>query len=154
MTSRYIRAQNFTHTKSHEERVGPLTGIANSTQIFGTGVPLVAFSDMPLQDSSLLLPIFPSLSRDVMSPGELLGLKSLVMPDSVMPVVVDNATEMQLVLGGIVMDIENRNTTEVVFMDAEWNISRNIGVSCIQLYFESVPEKIFIFRVSHPSFED
>jgi len=47
MTAYYIRAQALTLTKSHEEHIGPLKGVAVSVQQYGYGDPQVVFSDDP-----------------------------------------------------------------------------------------------------------
>lgn len=49
MDSRYIRAQALTLTKAHDERVGPLAGIAKSLKLYGHPNPRVVFSDDPLK---------------------------------------------------------------------------------------------------------
>jgi hypothetical protein len=49
MDSRYIQAQALTLTKGHEERAGPLSGIAQSIKLYGLADPVVAFSDDPVK---------------------------------------------------------------------------------------------------------
>jgi hypothetical protein len=49
MDSKYIRAQTLTLTKAHEERVGPLMGVANSIKLYGYDNPAVAYSDDPIK---------------------------------------------------------------------------------------------------------
>ncbi len=49
MSSYYIRSQALTVTKSHEERIGPLMGIARSTRKYGYKEPAVVFSDDPMK---------------------------------------------------------------------------------------------------------
>jgi hypothetical protein len=49
MDSKYIQAQTLTLTKAHEERIGPLTGVANSIKLYGHDDPGVAFSDDPIK---------------------------------------------------------------------------------------------------------
>ena len=49
MSSRYIRAQALTLTKAHEERAGPLLGIAKSTKKYGYDDPAIVFSDDPVK---------------------------------------------------------------------------------------------------------
>ena len=49
MTSDYIRAQALTLTKAHEERAGPLSGIAKSAKKYGYDDPAVVFSDDPVK---------------------------------------------------------------------------------------------------------
>jgi hypothetical protein len=52
MDSRYIRAQSLTLTKSHEERIGPLSDIATSIKLYGHKDPPIAFSDDPVKVNS------------------------------------------------------------------------------------------------------
>jgi hypothetical protein len=54
MTSHYIRAQALTLTKAHDERLGPLEGIANSLRQFGFDPPPVVYSDDPVKVSYCL----------------------------------------------------------------------------------------------------
>ena len=49
MDSRYIRAQALTLTKAHDERLGPLSAIARSVDLYGHPKPHVAFSDDPVK---------------------------------------------------------------------------------------------------------
>jgi hypothetical protein len=55
MASFFIRSQALTLTKSHEERLGPLMGIAASAKRYGHGDPAVVFSDDPIKVSPLLM---------------------------------------------------------------------------------------------------
>jgi hypothetical protein len=57
MDSRYIRAQTLTFTKAHDERHGPLKGVADSIQRYGHPLPKIVFSDDPVKVSSLLIRI-------------------------------------------------------------------------------------------------
>lgn len=61
MTSRYIRKQTLTLTKSHEERYGPLADIARSAQLYGHDKPLIAFSDDPVKVCASDWLYFPQL---------------------------------------------------------------------------------------------
>jgi hypothetical protein len=51
MSPYYIRGQTLTLTKGHEERAGPLMGIANSGRMYGHSDPVVAYSDDPIKVS-------------------------------------------------------------------------------------------------------
>jgi hypothetical protein len=51
MNSHFIRAQALTLTKAHEERAGPLSGIAKSAKKYGYDDPAVVFSDDPVKVS-------------------------------------------------------------------------------------------------------
>jgi len=52
MDSRYIRAQALTFTKAHDERHGPLKGVANSIKRYGHPLPQIVFSDDPIKVST------------------------------------------------------------------------------------------------------
>jgi hypothetical protein len=58
MDSRYIRAQALMLTKAHEERAGPLTGVANSIQLYGYDYPSLAFSDDPVKVCTSLYKLY------------------------------------------------------------------------------------------------
>jgi hypothetical protein len=58
MSKYYIRAQALTFTKSHEERAGPLMGIAQSLKKYGYDEPAVAYSDDPVKVSRKILSFF------------------------------------------------------------------------------------------------
>ena len=49
MSPYYIRGQTLTLTKGHEERAGPLKGIAHSRRMYGHRDPVVAYSDDPIK---------------------------------------------------------------------------------------------------------
>lgn len=49
MTTWSIRSQALTMTKSHEERIGPLLGIAQSAAKYGYSDPLIVYSDDPVK---------------------------------------------------------------------------------------------------------
>lgn len=54
MDSRFIRGQVLTLTKSHDERLGPLTDMAHSMKQFRHPDPPIAFSDDPVKVCLLL----------------------------------------------------------------------------------------------------
>ncbi|KAJ7925682.1 hypothetical protein B0H13DRAFT_2266228 [Mycena leptocephala] len=82
MTSRYIRAQALTLTKSHEERIGSSMGISESAKRYGLGDPLVAYTDDPIKDKVMLYSAFPSLAKNLAPMAAAHGLKSLTLPNS------------------------------------------------------------------------
>jgi hypothetical protein len=59
MDSRYIQAQALTLTKAHEERIGPLLGIAKSVRLYGYDDPGVVFSDDPVKVSDFIQILLP-----------------------------------------------------------------------------------------------
>ena len=61
MTSHYIRGQALTLTKAHDERLGPLLGIAQSLRKYGYPDPPVAYTDDPKKASGLILQLFAYL---------------------------------------------------------------------------------------------
>ncbi|KAJ7748446.1 hypothetical protein B0H14DRAFT_3604128 [Mycena olivaceomarginata] len=86
-------AQALTLTKGHEERIGPLMGIATSAKRYGLGEPLIAHSDDPVKDKGLLCAVFPNLGQDLTPMAAAHGLnlptELTVMMDS--PQLVQNA---------------------------------------------------------------
>lgn len=64
MDSRYIRGQALTLTKSHEERIGPLSDIAASVKLYGHDDPRIAFSDDPVKVNPTYC-IFGLLSNNI-----------------------------------------------------------------------------------------
>jgi len=54
MDQHYICAQVLTLTKAHEERVGPLMGVARSVKKYGYDDPAVVFSDDPVKVSDII----------------------------------------------------------------------------------------------------
>jgi hypothetical protein len=63
MDSCYIQAQALTLTKAHEERVGPLLGVAKSVRLYGYDGPSVVFSDDPVKVSVNYLNDFTTLEH-------------------------------------------------------------------------------------------
>lgn len=149
MTSKYIRSQTLTYTKAHEERIGPLSGVGRSSERYNTGKALVAFTDVPDQDYSLLTPLFPSLREKVAPAGVALGLKPLELPPDTKVIVLDTYERIALAISAILEPtLEDKARVVVVHLDAEWNITRTVGVSCIQILAEHIPNTIYILRVS------
>ncbi|KAJ7433193.1 hypothetical protein FB451DRAFT_1196390 [Mycena latifolia] len=105
MTSRYIRAQALTLTKSHEERIGPLMGIAASAKRYGLGEPLVAYSDDPIKDKAMLCTAFLSLAKDLTPMAAAHGLNSLTLP-----------TELKVVL------LDSMNLIQDIYARASWGL--------------------------------
>ncbi|KAJ7861486.1 hypothetical protein B0H13DRAFT_1900460, partial [Mycena leptocephala] len=77
-----IRAQALTLTKGHDERLGPLIGIAASAKLYGYRDPAVIYSDDPLKDKSMLLAAFPTLGENLTPMAAAHGLKPLSLPPS------------------------------------------------------------------------
>ena len=69
MDSRYIRAQALTFTKAHDERHGPLKGVANSIKRYGHSLPQIVFSDDPVKVSSLLFMLKVTANAVLFSKG-------------------------------------------------------------------------------------
>lgn len=170
MDGRYIRGQALTFTKSHDERLGPLMGIRRSGQRYGQPEPQVAFSDDPVkvsltcvhlqctmtqhlaifgQDKSLLCAAFPSLAENLAPMAAAYGLEEMKMPTEMRKW---NLNTHALIEGKLspLLDLvdSDANASLVVGFDAEWNVSRAVGVSWIQLAPESVHE-IYLIPVSH-----
>ncbi|KAJ7930158.1 hypothetical protein B0H13DRAFT_1858986 [Mycena leptocephala] len=139
MNSRGIRAQALTLTKSHEERIGPLRGIANSAKLYG-------FDD-PQVDKRLIYDAFPSLAKNLAPPVSPRGLESFKMPETVQIQLVSDPDLADKIFSSFteVLDAD-KDTHMCMSVDAEWNKSRNTGVSVLQIAPHS-EDTIFIIRI-------
>jgi hypothetical protein len=54
MDQHYICAQVLTLTKAHEERAGPLMGVAHSVKKYGYDDPAIVFSDDPVKVNDII----------------------------------------------------------------------------------------------------
>ncbi|KAJ7466068.1 hypothetical protein FB451DRAFT_1369813 [Mycena latifolia] len=145
MTSRYIRAQALTLTKSHEERIGPLMGIAKSAKRYGFGEPLVAYSDDPVKDKSMLCAAFPSLAENLTPIAVAHGLESLSLPATVKITYLDSISLVQDAFKSFVAALDADQQAHLcVSLDAEWNMSRRVGVSVLQIAPHLSPNTIYI----------
>ncbi|KAJ7434171.1 hypothetical protein FB451DRAFT_1379978 [Mycena latifolia] len=148
MTSRYIRAQALTLTKSHEERIGPLMGIAKSAKRYGFGEPLVAYSDDPVKDKSMLCAAFPSLAENLTPIAVAHGLESLSLPATVKITYLDSISLVQDAFKSFVAALDADQQAHLcVSLDAEWNMSRRVGVSVLQIAPHLSPNTIYIIPV-------
>jgi hypothetical protein len=167
MDSRYIRAQALTLTKAHDERLGPLSSIARSVDLYGHPKPRVAFSDDPVkvkvisilsilmsrfnehvQDKPLLKTAFPSLFENLTPIAAAHGLDSLDLPSSTCLMVLDTPSLVEGVLSSLLSPLDlDENMYMCVSLDAEWNVSRRVGVSIIQIAPHSRPDVIYIIPV-------
>ncbi|TEB22231.1 hypothetical protein FA13DRAFT_1819084 [Coprinellus micaceus] len=148
MDSRYIRAQALTLTKAHDERLEPLMAVAQSMHRYGYDDPPIAFSDDPVKDKSLLSAAFPGLSANLTPMAVAYGREPLSVPTSVRTILLDSPTLVEAALSSLMNLIEDGSSTSlVVGFDAEWNISRGVGVSVIQLMADLHPDEIFIIPV-------
>ncbi|KAJ7836589.1 hypothetical protein B0H14DRAFT_2589654 [Mycena olivaceomarginata] len=152
MDSRGIRAQALTLTKSHEERIGPLTGIAQSAKLYGFDDPLVVFSDDPIKsnsfkDKNLVYSAFPGLAKNLAPPPSASGLESLDIPANFRIQFLSDSVLVDKILSSFTEQLDNdENIHLCISLDAEWNISRTVGVSILQLAPHS-EDTIFIIPV-------
>lgn len=150
MDSRYIRAQTLTLTKAHEERNGPLKGVSDSIKRYGFSFPRVAFSDDPVKDKGMLLEHFPSLKENLTPLSAAYGLKAFQLPSSLSITILGSYQLVESALMTILAPLNEDPTANVcVSLDAEWNISRNEGVSILQIAPHSLPDNIFIIPVRY-----
>ncbi|KAJ7189729.1 hypothetical protein GGX14DRAFT_580474 [Mycena pura] len=134
MNSRGIRAQALTLTKSHEERIGPLEGIANSAKLYGFDEPEVVYTDDPLKDKRLIYAAFPSLAKNLAPAAAPRGLESLQIPKSVKVQFVSDSELVDKILCSFTATLDDDKDTHLCMsVDAEWNESRKTGVSILQI---------------------
>ncbi|KAJ7667374.1 hypothetical protein B0H17DRAFT_1142779 [Mycena rosella] len=134
MDSRGIRAQALTLTKSHEERIGPLKGIAKSVKLYGFDNPLVVFTDDPMKDKRLIYDAFPSLAKNLAPPPSPRGLEPFEIPESVRIQEVLSAELADNIFSSFTELLDSDAATHIcISLEAEWNVSRTTGVSILQI---------------------
>ncbi|KAJ7434441.1 hypothetical protein B0H11DRAFT_2208391, partial [Mycena galericulata] len=147
MNSRGIRAQALTLTKSHEERIGPLKGIANLAKLYGFDDPEVVFTVDPLKDKRLIYGAFPSLAKKLAPPVAPRGLDSFEMPETVKVQFILDAELVDNIFSQFTALLDDdRNTHLCMSIDAEWNESRKSGISILQIAPHS-EDTVFIIPV-------
>ncbi|KZT32687.1 hypothetical protein SISSUDRAFT_1133021 [Sistotremastrum suecicum HHB10207 ss-3] len=145
MNARYIRAQALTLTKSHDERYGSLIGIAQSAKEYGFEDPIIVFSDDPIKDKQLLHTAFPSLASGVVPPIASRGLDILKLPEQTEIHILNTLTLIDTRISALLLPLDEDPVASLcVSIDAEWNISRKIGVSLLQIAPHSMPNHIYI----------
>ncbi|KAF8233295.1 hypothetical protein L208DRAFT_1203220, partial [Tricholoma matsutake] len=123
MSSRYIRAQALTLTKAHEERIGPLSAIANSAKCYRHSDPVVAFSDDPVKDKKLTYSAFPSLSQNITPASAPSGLQHLELSASLSISVLSTPDLTEKAMSSLLAPLDlDSNAHLCVSLDAEWNI--------------------------------
>ncbi|KAK0232270.1 hypothetical protein EDD85DRAFT_970646, partial [Armillaria nabsnona] len=148
MTSRYIRSQALTLTKAHEERIGPLTGISQSAKRYGHNNPCIIFSDDPIKDKHLINSAFPMLSKNLTPIAEAHGLIPFELPSTLSPVILTTAMLIESTLSSLMAPLDiDKDASLCISFDAEWNVSRTLGVSIIQLAPHQDPPEIFLIPI-------
>jgi hypothetical protein len=108
---------------------------------------------MILQDKKMIYEAFPSLSKNLAPVAAAYGLKPINLPDTAKVSVLDTTELTESTLASIMAPLDvNPDAHLCVSLDAEWNISRRVGVSVIQLAPHSEPDSIFIIPVCHTVF--
>lgn len=165
----YIRNQLLALTKGHEERKIVLHGIAASACKYGHAEPTGVWYDNPpavcffqtlkaqicvnclfhFQDKSLILDAFPSMGENLTPIGIAHGLKTLTLAPETTIVILQRATLIESVLASIIAVLKTSPSAHVlVSFDAEWNMTRRVGGSILQLAPHSFPNKIYIIPVA------
>lgn len=97
----------------------------------------------------MLINAFPSLKEGITPMAAAYGLSELRLPDSMNALWLSTPELAELALISVLTPIENNPVAHIcVSFDAEWNISRNVGVSIIQIAPHNMPDTIFIIPVS------
>ena len=97
----------------------------------------------------MLITAFPPLKEGVTPMAAAYGLSALNLPDSTVVLWLSTPELAELALLAVLTPIENNPVAHIcVSFDAEWNISRNVGVSIIQIAPHNIPDTIFIIPVS------
>ncbi|KAJ7825530.1 hypothetical protein B0H13DRAFT_1918616 [Mycena leptocephala] len=143
-----IRAQALTLTKGHDERLGPLKGIATSAKLYGYNGPAVIYSDDPVKDKSMVLAAFPALGENLTPMAAAHGLKSLSLPPSLNVNLLGTVNLVESALSSLISPLDIDPAAHLcVSLDAEWNITRHVGVSTLQIAPHSEPDVIYVIPV-------
>ncbi|KAJ7831578.1 hypothetical protein B0H13DRAFT_1915396 [Mycena leptocephala] len=135
--------QALTLIKSHEERIGPLMGAKR----YGLGEPVVAYSD-EVKDKSRLCAAFPSLAKDLAPMAAAHGLKSLSLPTELKIMRLDSTTIVQDAFTSLIGPLDSDKSAHIcASLDTEWNLSRRVGVSVLQIAPHSHPNTIYIIPI-------
>ena len=96
----------------------------------------------------MLYAAFPSLAEKLTPMASAYGLKELKLPDSLRTIVLDSPTLVEGMLSSLFFSLDlDENSVLAVSLDAEWNLSRRVGVSIIQIAPHSQPDEIYIIPV-------
>ncbi|KAF9028547.1 hypothetical protein BDZ89DRAFT_1112967 [Hymenopellis radicata] len=138
----------LTITKSHEERLGSLKGIADSGHRYGHNNPTHAYSDDPVKDKKLLYAAFPSLAQNLTPIAAARGLKAFEIPSDAKTLVLSTAEQVDLALSPLIELIdESPSASLCLSLDAEWNIKRSVGVSILQILSHLDSTAIYIVPI-------
>jgi hypothetical protein len=97
----------------------------------------------------MLCAAFPSLAKNLTPIAAAHGLKSLTLPTTLKITYLDSASLVQDAFKSLVAMIDSDEQARLcVSLDAEWNISRRLGVSVLQIAPHSSPNTIYIIPVS------
>ncbi|KAG6818630.1 hypothetical protein H0H93_003334 [Arthromyces matolae] len=133
---------------SHEERVGPLSGIADSVKRYGFSDPPIVFSDDPVKDKQMIYTAFPSLAKGLTPVAAAYGLRPIELPMNVRVTVLDSIDLVEANFASLMSPLDlDPGARLFASLDAEWNISRRVGVSIIQIAPHINPGSIFIVPV-------
>ncbi|KAF9029943.1 hypothetical protein BDZ89DRAFT_1112423 [Hymenopellis radicata] len=152
MADWFIRAQALTMTKAHEERLAPLLGIANSARRLGYDEPEIIFSDDPVKDKRLLESVFPSIATGLTLIAVAHSLHPFTLAPGLTPLFLSTSDLVEASLAPFIRDLDDDDTQTdflCISLDAEWNPSRTVGVSIIQMAPHTDPSSIFIIPVHH-----
>jgi len=96
----------------------------------------------------MLITAFPSFKEGITPMAAAYGLSALTLPSSMDAMWLSTPELAELALLSVLAPIENNPNAHIcVSFDAEWNISRNVGVSIIQIAPHNIPDTIFIIPV-------
>jgi len=105
--------------------------------------------DFDSKDKPLLKTAFPSLFENLTPVAVAHGLESLDLPTSTHIRVLNTPNLVEGVLSSLIAPLDlDENAHLCISLDAEWNVSRRVGVSIIQIAPHSEPDSIYIIPAS------
>jgi hypothetical protein len=80
------------------------------------------------------------------------GLKTFELPKNLKVEILGTSSIVEAILSSLMAPLDNDpNQYLCISLDAEWNTSRTVGVSIIQIASHSEPDSVFIIPVSDVS---
>lgn len=100
------------------------------------------------KDKSLVYTAFPSLSKNLTPVAAAYGLAPLELPDNVAVRILESHALVEGVLSSVMASLDlDKNLHLCVSLDAEWNVSRCIGILILQLLLHSDPHVVSLIPV-------
>lgn len=145
MTGWMLRKMTLCFTKSNSEAQASMIDVAKTMARWRTGLPSCAFSDNPDGASYGIAP-FPHLQEPNIRRSNGQVLRRLELPEDFQIRLASTAQQVNSLLKPLAERASNGDMS-TLNIDAEWNKSRRVGVSTLQLIDHNEPSVGYLIRV-------